>query len=58
MNGWQGVLVFVGIPSALVCLISLMVLRQSQARIPDGLAAAQRLRETAESETGAADTNS
>ncbi len=41
MTGWQVVLVFVGIPAAVIGLITLTVLCLSQARIPDGIAAAQ-----------------
>ncbi len=52
MTLWQVVLVFVGIPAALIGLITLTVLCLSQARVPDGIAAAQRLSDTTTDESG------
>ena len=40
MTWWQAVLVFVGIPLATVILITVVVLRFTVARVPDGLARA------------------
>jgi len=53
MASWQVVFVFVAIPTALVCVISLTVVFLSSARVPDGIAAAQRLRDTPEDEVDA-----
>ena len=40
MTWWQVVLVFVGIPVAMVVLITVAVVRFTVARVPDGLARA------------------
>ncbi len=53
MTSWQVVLVFVGIPAALICVISLTVSLLSSARVPDGKAAAQRPLERPEAQVDA-----
>ena len=55
MSWWEVVAVFVGIPTAVVVAISVLVMWTVEGRVPDGIAAASREREAQDPQPGEAD---
>ena len=55
MSWWEVIAVFVGIPTAVVVAISVLVLWTVEDRVHDGIAAANREREAQERPAGEAD---